>query len=165
METFGAIQYVTSGLALLGMLVLVVFYISRRALGQEQKLIESASTERKAQLALRTLEKFVVETTGLSEAGLVKLALSQLAARTERLRIVLRYGAGVIVVLVVAAVLSIVLAAKSPVSAVRGEATPTPTPAPMPMPMPTPPSVNMEDSPGAKVIVGDDSSIGEGSGK
>lgn len=162
METFGAIQYITSGLSLLGLLVLVAFYLSRRALDRDQRLLEHADTPEKARLASRALEKFEIDTTGLSQSRRVELALSQLAARTERLRTVLRYGIAVVAMMVVAAVLSIVLVAKSSATDAAPRRGEPDGPAVTPTTATPAPAIDVTDSPGTSVIVGDDNDVDRG---
>lgn len=98
-----AIQYVTTGLTLIAFLVSVIAWTYKSKSEERERLIKTASEDKRADLVRSALEFFDVDTVGLTKEQKYELALAQIHARAQRFR----------TTAVVVCVLAIVLAAVS----------------------------------------------------
>lgn len=81
-----AIQYVTTGLTLVAFLVTVVAWAYKSKSEERERLIKTASEDKRADLVRSALEFFDVDTTGLTKEQKYELALAQIHARAQRFR-------------------------------------------------------------------------------
>jgi hypothetical protein len=90
--SFEAIKYVTSGLTLVAFLAAVVFELLRRLLKRDSEILRAAAavsqdSATREKLISLTLERFSVDTQGMSSKDRKELALRQLEERRRRLRL------------------------------------------------------------------------------
>jgi len=81
-----AIQYVTSGLTLVAFLVMVIAWTYKSKTEERERLIKTASADKRADLVRSALEFFDVDTGGLTKEHKYELALMQIHARAQRFR-------------------------------------------------------------------------------
>lgn len=99
-----SIQYVTTGLTLVAFLVSVIAWVYKSKSEERERLIKTASEDKRADLVRSALEFFEVDTTGLTQEQKYELALAQIHARAQRFRTT------AIVVCVLAVILAVVTA-------------------------------------------------------
>ena len=89
MEGFEALKYVTGGVTLLGLIVLAGLAIARSLISRDLDVLrnvkgDAASVAARERVAVNVLERFNVDTTGMSSADKKELALAQLIERRKR---------------------------------------------------------------------------------
>jgi hypothetical protein len=83
-----AIKYVSTGFTLCAFVVAALLSYFKSQTQEQRKRIESARPEDRADLVVRTLEFFNIDTTGLSRDQQFLIAMRQINGRIERFRIV-----------------------------------------------------------------------------
>lgn len=119
-----AIQYVTTGLTLVAFLVTVIAWAYKSKSEERERLIKTASEDKRADLVRSALEFFDVDTTGLTPEQKYELALAQIHARAQRFR----------TTSIVVCVLAVILAAVSAYAISQNGSKPPPPTAVEPKP-------------------------------
>ncbi len=106
---FQVIQYVTSGLSLLALIVLVILYAYKAHLQNRAELLEKTPENERAELAKKILGELNIPVNNLTADAQERLANIELGNRARKTELTVKYGFWAVVVFLAAAIVTLLL--------------------------------------------------------